>query len=285
MSNTELPTEILDQIQKLGDEMKHDARAAGLIGELFQHLKSSNETETRIAKAVEKRYVFDNAEISEIVPSNFNEFLVSTIARLGICFEMARCSNLSEPDHLYLKSLVNSAMGGSFNASAAGIDIPSTTEVAERAVAAGFEPILDLAQRVLSIETPRARYKPNRLQQLLLMKRATLSNAEKIVAKYDHRIEDSYQAEITALLTNAQERLDAYRTTGVRDTNVLSLHGFEEYEDYLLWEVARCETLQREGSKERRAAEKATAEIPVLQTEIADLERSLTPLKRNHVAD
>lgn len=279
----DLTPEIFALVDRLGADLKHDAKAASLLGELAKHIRSANATEERIQKKVGGEYVFAEAASEATVPTNYLEFLVSTLARVGMVYEMARKAGLSNDDVAYINTRLGEAQAGNFVADAAGVTIPSKWEIAERTVAESFGPIVDLAERVLKIETPKTNYKREQIEQLLVAKRASLASAETLIATFEPMVEEAFQRNIEEKLKVAEEALAAYQQTGeVPDgTEAFPMSPmFSTVEDQLLFNLECLRKAEQRGSPERQAVERAAEEVINLRGEIQEIERSLAPIVR-----
>jgi hypothetical protein len=268
-----------DALASIAASMAHDAKAAALITQLQDHFEKTGKIGKRIETAVANKYDFTTTEIDARPITTFTQFLEATIAQVGLVSEMAKAATLKDDERAYIQARLSEAQEGHCDPEASRIKVLSRLEVHQRVVAASYEPVVELAQRVLNIDTPSTRFRPDQIERIIGIKSAALDRAQKVIDAYDMEAEKDYLADIEAKMTVERERLKRHREEGYVDPQVEVSPVFAHYEDQILLNIHQLDGRLRSGSPDRIGYLNASNEAEVLRDEIAALRISLVPIK------
>jgi hypothetical protein len=278
MNNSQYSSDVADLFQQLQARVGHDAQASEILTNLHDHLKRNIDTlaiERRVADQVAGVYEFDAAEPSNIkAPENFLTFFENARAHVGFAMAMARDAEVSKDDIEYLNAKVQDALGGAYDIKALSLTVPTQAEV-KRVIDEAYTPLIDMTQRIMSIETPANFFNDAQIEHLIRVKTDLRERAEGFIAGYDPAAEDAFQAGIQAKLAIETGRLASFKRDGTKDPAVVVSPLFEFYEDQILLNIQVIKGEQEAGSQERRIYERALADREAAVTEIAQMEALL----------
>lgn len=280
MTNNTETSPLQEALNSLQDVLKFDAAGMELLSQIESRLKSDAASKKRLFDAVEKKYDFTTSEIDAAPFENFESFYEATLAQVGQMVNMAKTAGVKPEEMTYLKDRISAAIEGHYSREANRVSILSNLEVGEAQVAAALEPIVELAQRVLKIETPKTRFRPDVIQHVIEQKKALLAQLEANAPKYDASIEEAYQQEIAEEQEALIGQIERYLRNGYVDPSVEISPALGNYEDQLRYNLSQIISLRDRGSPHRRETVKTALEIETLRADIGALELSLRPIEQ-----
>lgn len=277
-------------IEGLRAQIGHDKLSTEMLDKLVEHVNTSAAM-IGIEKAINERvssvYAIEHRAVNprDEALENFSDLFTASLSRLGYLMSLARIA-CDEMQIEYLTAKIEDAVKGAYIEDLVPYTIPTRADADQSAEAIEnfVAPLVEMTQRVLSVQSERNSF-PHNLKQakfLLGNKLASQRSHQAAINSYSEAEEAAFRLEMDEKIAIEQHRLNSYRAHGtiVEAVEINPMFsGTSAYEDTLLYNLQILTSRRDNGSNNKWAYEHAKHENERLELEINELRENIARLE------